>query len=126
MENFLSVINKVASAKSELELTVSESMVKYKQIESDISDCYHILELLPLNGGQMLQVTSKLVKLLKQRRNLKPVMHYAQEINNPLASKTLEKKYASANSILKAHNEAVLKYTNEAKQSYQRLFNEAS
>lgn len=121
MENFLETIDKIRSSKMELASAVDESMIKFKQIESEISDCYHILELLPLNGGQMLKVTSKLTKLLKQRRDLKPVAEYYSEIHNKTVIKA--SKYSSSTVVLERHHQAINRYTNEAKRAYQKLFN---
>ena len=121
MKNFLEAIDKIGSAKSELTLVTSEGMIKFKQVESEISDCYHILELLPLNGGQRSKVTAKLIKLLKQRRDLKPIMEYYSDTLN--GASVNSKKYNSSTTVLERHQQSINRYTNEAKRAYQKLFN---
>ena len=41
------------------------------RIDKEVNDHYHVLELLELNGAEMVKIASSLKKLLRQRRKLK-------------------------------------------------------
>ena len=84
-------------------------------LNKEVTDIYHIIELLPLNGGKLVQLTSKLKKVLIKRREVK------EQIT------VLETVFLHSNTKLDIHSindrkhKRSKKYTEEARQAYKGL-----
>lgn len=87
------------------------------RIDKEVNDHYHVLELLELNGAEMVKIASSLKKLLRQRRKLKE----QQIAFSNFLSATVESAKSPA---VTAQNGAdrKSKYTAEALSSYEKIF----
>ena len=87
------------------------------RIDKEVNDHYHVLELLELNGAEMVKIASSLKKLLRQRRKLKE----QQIAFSNFLSATVESVKSPA---ITAQNGAdrKSKYTTEALSSYEKIF----
>ena len=118
MGNLLQALDQVHTSKLNFKQTLETEYLSFKQIESEISDCLHILELLPLNASEIAKVTAHLRDLYKQRRQLKPAIDLFTKINNT----TWKGNLPSSASIVETYSAKILKYTDEAQISFNKLF----
>ena len=105
-----SAVSRIKSERDKINNEVSS-------IDKEINDHYHVLELLELNGAEMVKIASSLKKLLRQRRKLKE----QQIAFSNFLSATVESVKSPA---ITAQNGAdrKSKYTTEALSSYEKIF----
>ena len=87
------------------------------RIDKEVNDHYHVLELLELNGAEMVKIASSLKKLLRQRRKLKE----QQIAFSNFLSATVESAKSPAVSTQNGADRKS-KYTAEALSSYEKIF----
>lgn len=102
-------INKLKSHRDSINSQVSN-------VDRDINDHYHVLELVDLDAVEIMKVTSSLRKLLKLRRKLKEDQIL---VNNFLSSSVDSAKSPATHSQNAEDREK--KYIREAYQSFSRI-----
>ena len=86
------------------------------RIDKEVNDHYHVLELLELNGAEMVKIASSLRGLLKQRRALKEQQILLSNFLSANVESAKDPKLSAQNA---AEREA--KYTSEALRSYEKI-----
>lgn len=106
----ISAIDRLKKHKNDLNAKVSN-------LDRQVNDHYHVIELLPLNASELSTVTKNLRSLLKERREIK---EQVIAVSNFLSSVVETAKPSEI------HNENAQKreqkYTQEALASYEKIF----
>lgn len=116
----MSVMNDFSSAFSSIEklkkhkITLTNAM---SNLDRQINDFYHVMELVPLNASELSIITKKLRNSLKYRRELK---EQSMTICNMLSSNVESIK--SPELIESNAKNRLEKYTQEALLSYSKIF----
>jgi hypothetical protein len=121
MKDFSATMDMVFNATRELHLLKNETARMMSAVDSKVSDCYHILEIITLNAAQAARVTKELRSLLKQRREAKEKMILIETV---LANKFENTQLKDT--ITKKSEERASKYAGEAKQAYVRIFGKSA
>ena len=120
MENLLQALDQIHTSNANLKRLLAAEKLKFTKIESEVFDCLHILELLPLNATEIAKVTAHLRRLYKQRRQLKPAIDLGCNVNN----NTWKGSLPSSASIVEIYSAKITQYTDEAQANYNKLFKE--
>ena len=119
MKKLLQIIQKYHKAEKEVFNALKDQGAKMLELNKDITDYIHILELLPLKASEVNKVTAKLRATLKERRELKAAADLNCNINNPnLKAFTIP----TAEALLQTYKAKRAKYTEEAIESYNKHF----
>ena len=87
------------------------------RIDKEVNDHYHVLELLELNGAEMVKIASSLRGLLKKRRTLKEQQILLTNFLSANVESTKDPKVSVINAM-----EREQKYRAEAMKSYEKIF----
>lgn len=111
-------ILKIVSSINELSDERKRLLKLNSKIDIQINNCYHIIELLPLNAIQLMKVTRKIKKFLQERRDIKESIN----LINTLLDK-VQKIKSNEEFFIKAESRKV-RYINEAREEYEKLMDE--
>ena len=106
----ISAIDRLKKHKNDLNAKVSN-------LDRQVNDHYHVIELLPLNASELSTVTKNLRLLLKERREIK---EQVIAVSNFLSSVVETAKPSEIHSENAQKREQ--KYTQEALASYEKIF----
>lgn len=90
---------------------------KVGELDRQVNDHYHVIELLPLNASELSKVTKNLRSLLKERRDVK---EQVIAVSNFLSSVVETAKPCEIHDENASKREQ--KYTQEALASYEKIF----
>ena len=103
-------INRIKSDRDRINNEVSK-------IDKEVNDHYHVLELLELNGAEMVKIASSLRKLLRKRRTLKEQQIMLTNFLSSNVESAKDPKLSAVNAVDREQ-----KYRGEALKSYERIF----
>ena len=103
-------INRIKSDRDRINNEVSK-------IDKEVNDHYHVLELLELNGAEMVKIASSLRKLLRKRRTLKEQQIMLTNFLSSNVESAKDPKLSVVNAVDREQ-----KYRGEALKSYERIF----
>lgn len=107
-------INRIKSDRDRINNEVSK-------IDKEVNDHYHVLELLELNGAEMVKIASSLRKLLRKRRTLKEQQIMLTNFLSSNVESAKDPKVSETN----AHDR-LNKYRSEAMASYARILGKST
>ena len=107
-------INRIKSDRDRINNEVSK-------IDKEVNDHYHVLELLELNGAEMVKIASSLRKLLRKRRTLKEQQIMLTNFLSSNVESAKDLKVSETN----AHDR-LNKYRSEAMASYARILGKST
>lgn len=97
-----------------------ELVKQQSEIESRVSDLYHVLELVPMNAVEQMKVTKQLKLALQQRRAIKDKIRYANSLRDHLSQVQMKVKQVDKNIMLDT-----TRYLKESKASYYKVMKES-
>lgn len=109
-----SAIGRIKSERDKINTEVSS-------IDKEINDHYHVLELLELNGAEMVKIASSLRKILRKRRTLKEQQIMLTNFLSSNVESAKDPKVSETN----AHDR-LNKYRSEAMASYARILGKST
>ncbi len=114
MSNAITIVNAIASLKSDLANTTEQLTA----VDAQVNDLYHVLEYIPLSGVKMMKVTMTLKMALRKRRDLKE--------NQALISALLDnnlKSMPTLDELIARRTKRDAAYKSQALAAFARLFN---
>ena len=106
----ISAIDRLKKHKTDLNAKVSN-------LDRQVNDHYHVIELLPLNASELSAVTKNLRNLLKERREIKEQVIAVSNFLSSVVENTKPSEIVDANAQKREQ-----KYTQEALASYEKIF----
>ena len=106
----ISAIDRLKKHKNDLNAKVSN-------LDRQVNDHYHVIELLPLNASELSIVTKNLRLLLKERREIKEQVIAVSNFLSSVVETAKPSEIHSENALKREQ-----KYTQEALASYEKIF----
>ncbi len=110
-------LSTAVSAIDRLKKHKNDLNAKISNLDRQVNDHYHVIELLPLNASELSTVTKNLRLLLKERREVK---EQVIAVSNFLSSVVETAKPSEIHDLNAQKREQ--KYTQEALASYEKIF----
>ena len=110
-------LSMAVSAIDRLKKHKNDLNAKISNLDRQVNDHYHVIELLPLNASELSTVTKNLRLLLKERREVK---EQVIAVSNFLSSVAETAKPSEIHDLNAQKREQ--KYTQEALASYEKIF----